>query len=211
MADSILNLTRTQDRLMIKPNWVQPIESTFDFYREIYGYSGTVTNIFNLSKNYSHQVTYTFTNLNSEDEFNLTHFFCLHRGRCRRFWVPLWYNAFKLNIAVSAGDNILTIINNNFYRVDRGYDRIFLLLKNGDLITRSVTLVLKGLNNTENILLDSPIDRDIGLTDYTFFGKFLLSRFMDDKMDLKYNSDTGSSCQLSIKELPFEYIEEEES
>lgn len=208
--NSWLNLSRTRDRFLMRPNWIRSPEKNFDFYRELYEFAGTVLDIYGLGDNYSVQISYGFDWLNKEDENKIIEFFCNHRGKHHRFWLPVWENPFTLQSNINENDTVISIRNVGFNLVDRGYEHIFFWMKDGAWLSRSCIAIV-GNGNTEDILLHDAIDRDISSDDYWFFGKLKLVRFNDDSLKLKHKNDSVSSCQLDFIELPFEYGLEVES
>jgi len=210
ITDSWGGLSRTTDRFLMKPNWLNAQANNFDFNREITEFVNTVSEIYRLGQDAAFNLTYRFTNLTRADEHYITSFFTNHRGKHKRFWIPLWKNMYTLSSSISTGDGIISIRNVGFHLVDRGYERIFIELKNGYQISRKVTAVLQnGL--TEDLILDGTIDRDITQDDIKYFSRLLLVRFTDDSLELKYSTDSTSSIELSFLELTNEYELESES
>ena len=210
MSDSWLNLSRTPDRFLLRPNWKTSPKSIFDDNRELIQFTGTVLDIYNLGDKIGRTITYGYTNVNREDEYYLVNFFCNHQGKLRRFWLPEWKNAFVLYENISAGDTTITIENCFFSLVDQGYERIFIELKNGDILSRSVSAVIAS-GYLEYIHLNNTIDRDISIDDIRYFGRLLLVRFDDDILNLSFRSDSVTKCSCTFKELPHEYGVEVES
>jgi len=208
--DSWGGLSRTTDRFTKKPNWIQASAVDFDYNRELIEFSGTQLDIYRLSQDAPFSLSYKFTNLSREDEYYIANFFCEHRGKHKRFWIPLWKNMFTLINDIANGDGIITIPNVGFHLIDRGYERIFIELKNGYQISRKVTAVLAdGLN--ENLILDTNMDRVITQDDIKYFSRLLLVRFNDDGLQTKYKADSKSEIELTFYELTNEYELEVES
>ena len=210
MADNWLNLSRTTDRFLSKPNWIREPKAGFDDNREIMQYAGTVIDIYNLGDSISKRYVYGYTNMSMSSIYYIVNFFCEHRGKHSRFWLPVRKNNFVLVSAISQGDRIITIENCYFNLIDQGYGRIFIELKNGDYISRSVSAVVPG-TTTEDILLNDGMDRNIGLDDILFFGSLILTRFDSDSLDMDFHSDQVNSCELGFVELVHEYGLEVES
>ena len=151
-------------------------------------------------------MAYGYTNVDREDYYYITDFFINHQGKLQRFWLPVWKNAFELVSDISSGDNIITIRNVYFNLIERGYERIFIELKNGDFITRSIMTVVDD-GDEENMFLNTSINRDISINDIKFSGRLMLVRFDDDDLDIDHRSDAVTEIQLNFKELPHEYGE----
>ena len=145
--------------------------------------------------------------MNRETEQELVNFFCQHRGKHRRFWLPIWKNSFTLATPINNGDRVIEIDQCYFHLVDRGYERIFIELTNGAFISRSISVVIDN-GTTEDLRLDTPMDRDITQDSIRYFGRILLVRFDTDELDLSFMSDDKTECVLKFKELTKEYGEE---
>lgn len=206
MPDSIANLTRTTDLFSLKPNWAETPKIDFEFYREVIQFVQTSINIYDLGEDTPSMMVYGYTNVNREDYYYITDFFINHQGKLQRFWLPVWKNAFELVSDISSGDNIITIRNVYFNLIERGYERIFIELKNGDFITRSIMTVVDD-GDEENMFLNTSINRDISINDIKFSGRLMLVRFDDDDLDIDHRSDAVTEIQLNFKELPHEYGE----
>lgn len=208
MSDSWQGLTRTTYKWLLQPDWNTTPSMSTNFNRTLTKYDFTGVDLYELSANYPLSIQYGYTNLTKEDEYKIINLFNTRKGRLKRFWLPMWKNEFKLVSAVTAGDNILTV-NNTFWRkIDQGYERIFIQLKNGDYISRKISAVIQDGAN-ENIILETTINRDIALSDVKYFSRLLLVRLDDDNLNMNYQSHLVSDCTLNFFELVDEYAEEE--
>jgi len=206
--DSIANLSRTSDLFRLKPNWMDTPKVDFEFYREVIQFVQTSIDIYNLGEGVPSMMSYGYLNVDREDYYYIVDFFVNHQGKLQRFWLPVWKNAFELTADISSGDSIITIRNVYFNLIERGYERIFIELKNGDFITRSIMTVVSD-GDDENIFLNTAIGRDISTSDIKYFGRLMLVRFDADELPIDYRSDKVTEIELGFIELPHEYEEVE--
>jgi len=210
MANDWQDLTRTTTVFTRKPNWVENPISTFDTNSEFINYPGTQMDIYNLSNSIGYEITYRYSNLTKDDEYYIINFFINRQGMLKRFWLPWWKNSFRLAQNVSIDDSVITIQHCRYNKIDQGYERIFILLKTGDYISRKVVAVVENYNY-ESIILQTPMNKNINQDDILFFGRLLLVRFADDELNLDFSNNKISDLSIKYKELPNEYELEEES
>jgi len=206
MADDWKNLSITTNKFLVKPDWSEAPSSDFDDLRELLEYPGTITEITNISNKVSRRLKYKYTNLSKDIEYTITEFFINRKGKYSNFWVPIWKNQFTLYTDIHNGDAVLSVSPCGFYRIDQGYELIFFQLKNGDYISRLVDVVVN-MGTYEDIILKSPMTRDILQSDIVFFGRLLLARFDNDELIFNFYNNTMSECTLTFQELTNEYEE----
>lgn len=206
MADSLLDLCQTTDLFTYPHNWVSTVEQDVDFMRTIIQYTGTPGKIKNLSDDIPVNVGLSFTNLTKTSEYDLLKFFCDHRGRCNRFWLPIPEQYYVMAADALIGSNEINIAIHGEYTFFRGYERMFMILTNGDMLTRRI-LDFDCLGSNNNIMtIESVLDRNIAVTDVLLFGKLILCRFDQDEVQFTHENNIISSCALSFQELTKEYI-----
>lgn len=208
MPNDLQGLGSTNKIFIREPNWIVNPKSNFDFSREMNQFVGTTLNIYNLTNSVASDFSYTYSSLSKENEYYFTNFFCDRRGKFKKFWLPYWKNPFTLQSDISLGDSVLTIDSANYNLIDQGYERIFIKLKTGSIISREVLAVVNN-GTSEDIFLKTVINMNIKISEIKFFSRLLLVRFNQDEMEIKYYSDNKSDVQFSFKELPFEHDERE--
>jgi len=139
-----------------------------------------------------------------QEQHTLIDFFTARYGRWRRFWIKHPESAFKLKLAANSGATGIYCDRNRFDLVYQGYERIYIEMSNGDLIVRKVTACVDTANSTY-LALDSPLDRDVTLTNHTRVGRYMVSRFNNDRMSLKFASSLVATAALVVMELVGEY------
>ena len=205
MADSLLDIGG-ESIFPLSPNWATKPKQSLIINRFLKEYPGTATEMETLNEETPIKQEWSFSVYNKADELTLLEFIHDHKGRIIRFWVKYQSQSFILSQAVSVSSSIMYVEHNEFQLSAEGYERIFIEMNNGDIITRHVTAVTEV---GDELLLDltSIIDRDIGLDDYITISRLLLVRFDDDDFSFKIDTDKISDIDLRFYELVKEYSE----
>jgi hypothetical protein len=209
VADSLLDINYpTVPLLATTPNWATRPSSKMAMTRRLVGHFGTSHQLISLTDDcpLTFEAGYTFVD-KSEDNTIIT-FFIARRGRVQRFWVFHPHRLFRLKVAASNASDFMGCYPNDFHLQYQGYERIYIRMNDGDILTRAVTAA--SYNEGEDRLdltLDSNLDRDIGLTEYDVLGRCLLVRFDTDTLRLRALTDSIGEAKLSFAELVQEYSE----
>jgi len=187
--------------LSIKPDWISRPSMDFPFGRDVVQYDAATTRYRPLTTNLPWQVRANWTNLERSEEYSLIDFFCRHHGMHQRFWFEVPEQYYRLGEYIYYGDTQVSMADSNFQYVYQGYERFFMLLKNGLKLARK--LVSKVYDWIYEV--STAFGIDIALEDVSIFGRYLLCRFDQDEIALNYTSPGVSDCGLSIRELPHEY------
>lgn len=201
MADSLLDLGSTTTLFATKPDYADGVGSGLaDMGRDlIQGNLGRRQTRLRTTE-VPLRVAYRFAMLTKSDEYDLVEFFCARRGMNKRFWLPLWNQAFVLKSAIAKLSYTFEIEDNNFDEVVKYYERIFIYTTTGDMITRKI------LTRTGNVYtVETAFDRDIALTDVLYFGRLLMARFDQDELEVRHVTNTISEAEVNFVELPKEY------
>jgi len=205
MADSIEDLVHTTDRWMVKPNWVTKPNRDFTLNRDTLNKDGTRYTLYSISDYLEHSWGYEFLVPDKETEFAILYFFSRRRGRHKRFWTPVWKNTFTLHTGITMFDGYCDVEDRRFANVYQGYERLFILLTNGNLITRQITAVTTPEDGVERFTVATVFDRDIAITDIAYFGRFMLCRMNADTLTMNHKTCHVSTHALRLKELVREY------
>jgi hypothetical protein len=203
MADELYNL----ESISIFPfthNWVNNIGIEYQMNRDTTQFFGTGTDILIYSSLHNLFFSIDLTLKTKEDIYNLLDFFNTKKGQLQKFWVYGSRNEFELAIDKPAMSNDLYIYDNGFDLNFYGNERIYLQLKNGDILTRLVTNVSK-VSNTLKLEV-STIVREIEKEDILQFGRIYLCRFAKDVLNLNYKTENICSTQLDFVEVIKEYV-----
>lgn len=203
MADNLLGISPINDIFRVKPTWSK-ITDNFDYTVEIFKLVGTVQEIHKWSDYVSHKLKMDFVSLDKIEEKTLYDFYIGKKGKLNKFWTLSFKSDFILTADSAA--NVLIVENNDFDKVFKGYERIFILMKDGDLITRKILSVTDGPTENElQITVETNFDRIITSTNYRYIGFLFLCRFDTDELNLKYINNSVTDVQLSFMELVNEY------
>lgn len=189
-----------------RPNWAETPKWKIQATSILTQYPGTSMELADKSLPIPKRRTLTYSNFTKELEFEMTSFFYSHFGRKQKFWQPSWDVSFKAYEDIQNGATQIKICTSNFYMVSQGYERFFMLLFNGDMISRQITEVTKQ-NEYEVLHLKTEMDRSIALDEIELMCLFLLGRFDMDALIFRHDTDTISSVAWEFIELIREYPE----
>ncbi len=205
MADDLQNLGGVQ----IFPfyiNWAMEPSTQIALPRKIIAYPGTAQTMVGYIEETPITWDAQINVFNKEDEYTLLDFFNSVRGRNLRFWIQHPKSAFDLVDPPGAGATTYVCAPNAAEDIWLGQERVYLLLKNGDLITRHITAANYN-EATDKLSLEftTPTDRAITLDDYWRMGRFLLCRLDEDELEVEHFNDNSSQVKLRFYELVKEY------
>jgi len=202
MADDIQDLG-TEERLTIRPNWASPNQIELTTSRDIVSFPSTVVDIFLFSELYKNKIKFKYLCEDKEVEYALIDFYNSRKGRLERFWIQGYKEEFILSQAISNTDTIINIHDNGFDLIYKGHERLYIELKNGDLITRKITNVAKV--GTELQLTVTAITQDIAMSEVGVFGRIYLVRLDKDVLETVFNNSTIAEVELDFVEVVREY------
>jgi hypothetical protein len=188
------------------PNWARDPSTEIVMLRRVISERGTPHRLVQLEKDVPINFETEFVCTSKAEEKAVLAFFHGCRGRVKQFWIEHPRSLFDLKRSAPNGSSQLACINNNFDKQYCGYERFYMIMNNGDLITRKITGAEYDKNDDELILsFTGDTDRDINLGDYQRMGRLLLVRLDSD--DLTIRMETPSICTFSLKfvELVNEY------
>ncbi len=119
--------------------------------------------------------------------------------------MPSWISAFTLKAEIPIATNEIKVKHVNFQKVYSGFERIRLLLSNGDTIVRKVVDVIETDPTEEVLTVDTVFDRTVALGTVVLFDMFVLCRSDIDSFRLKHSSSGVSECDVRVMELIREY------
>lgn len=206
MSDSLLDIGVGEYIFPLTPNWVTLPTNNFMITRYLFEYRGTSSKIEEQNEEVPIIFQARFDTSDKENEYDLIEFFHNTYGRTKRFWIRYPKTMFDLTEAAANGNDFLRCQPDNFQLIHAGHERIYILMNDGDIITRHVTGASYSEANDEVTLnLATAIDRDVTLTNYTEIGRFLLVRFDSDEFVLKLDSDNRVQMAQKFQELVRDY------
>jgi hypothetical protein len=142
------------------------------------------------------------------DEYDLIDFFYNHRGRWAKFWMRSTVREFTLKEnALSGSGAIITYVNGAHLQY-QGYERIYIVMNNGDVLSRKVgNVTYDDVNEKYTLTLTTNLDRDLETDNHFLIARLLLGRFDEDSLILDYETDGVSEQVFTFQELVKEYSE----
>lgn len=207
MADNLLGLG-SEPIFPLSLNWVTNPRTGMILSRNILQKRGTVQLLGSFTDLVPQNFQASYLLFNKEDEYNFLEFIHNQRGKNKRFWIFHPKQSFILKEIASLGSSVLICYPNRAYSSYQGFERIWIGMENGDLISREIFSVTHDdLVGEMTLSFTDPLDREITLTNYYGIGRVLLVRFEEDEFSCKIQTDTVSQIDLNFYELVKEYSE----
>jgi len=159
--------------------------------------------------------SFTFTNRKELNDF--IDFWYDRKGALKRFWIPCWFNEFKLVEPIEKSSSEAKVYLTNLALRNDEHLRVFLFIYKGDLseselIVRKITdIVVDTENKIETLYFDNVVNRKIYPQEVTIFGRVLLVRFGETGIELQCffarTNELHVKVSCNFLELPSEYEE----
>jgi len=159
--------------------------------------------------------SFTFTNRKELNDF--IDFWYDRKGALKRFWIPCWFNEFKLVEPIEKNSSEAKVYLTNLALRNDEHLRVFLFIYKGDLseselIVRKINdIVVDTIHKTETLYFDSVLNRKVYPQEVTIFGRVLLVRFSENGIELRCFFTKANELYVrascSFLELPSEYEE----
>lgn len=187
-------------------NWRSSPTHDFDFARTVLEFPGSSHQVIQLKEETPQRFGFLVSMFSKEKEYNLLDKFLSFGGRFKRFWLLSPLNLFTLAGVYGSGVNLLTVLYNNFDF--RGFERIAIVMKGGDLLTHEISSVDVDVDANEiDLNLDTSTDRALSDSDIKRFTLLHLMRLDIDSLEITHLSAKASECNLKFVELVQEYAE----
>jgi len=189
-------------------DWVSTPKTEMVLSKNVIQQMGTVQTLGSYTDDVPQSFNGQFTIESKLVESNFLTFIHEQRGKNNRFWFLHPKQSFVLKTLAASGVSTVICEPNRAYSSYEGYERIWIGMNNGDILTRHVFSVTNNAPLGEMTLnLSTNLDREVNLTNHYAIGRCLLVRFDDDKFDFKIITDIVSRMNLRFFELPLEYSE----
>jgi hypothetical protein len=193
-----------------KLDWGVEPQSMFGMHRRVIRYPGTIHSIESINP----WVPMEFkgvVHLHSQKEIGeFQDWFETTLGRVNKFWIKYYQNSFTLYEDVALASSFYRIVPNQYYINFQGHERVFMDLINGDVITRHVTAVVEESSEPPlyyQLTIATTSDRVIATTDVVKFGRLMLVRLDQDRVDIEFENRQMATAELSFREMIHEYDE----
>ena len=131
-----------------------------------------------------------------------------HSGRLNRFWVKHPQMSFTQKGDYGTGAVKINVERNQFDWIYQGYERLYIEMPNGDIITRKIDSVVENVGADRLELSFTPaLDRNILTSQKAKIGRLLLMRMDHDQFSYKILTDEISEITTRFVELLYEYLE----
>jgi len=192
----------------LSPNWKEEPSSKIALSRDLISFPGTAHHIASITDDGPISFEAAFTTFTPAELSTALTFFVARRGRVNRFWVKHPYRSFKLKVDAGSGDGIIHCYPNDFETQYQGYERIYIVMSDGDTLAREITAAAYDAGNDRlSLSLNTVLDRDVTTTNHVIIGRYLLARFDADALELELVTDFVTNFSLSFYELVKEYDE----
>jgi hypothetical protein len=190
------------------PNWTTTPNSEIALARTLLQYRGSAQRLIPFTDDVPISFEAKFTTYIKEDEYSLLDFWNERKGKNERFWSYHPKIAFELKRDIGSGATALVCLHNYAESQYQGYERIYIIMNDGDILTRHVTNVsYDDLLDELTVEISTALDRDVNLDNHARIGRLLLSRFDEDEMSLTHRSDLATETDFRFYELVKEYDE----
>jgi len=191
-----------------EPSWSRLPETSISISRIITQYRATSQQIDQITADSPIAFRAGFQVVTKAEEYELLDFFNGRRGRNKRFFIAHPKTHFFLKSTSLNGSTALTCEPNRSNIQYQGYERIYVIMNTGDILSRRVTQVVYNSGTDDiTVTISTPLDRDLTTLNHARIGRFLLARFDDDEMTQQIQSDTVSEIEFPFVELVNEYSE----
>jgi len=211
MADELnglggLPILRTfpDNKLYVESNATQNVRYLLNSV--VIEFPGTTQEFFLASEERPHAYGFNFKWLDKASEKIFLDFQEARQGRHSKFWFQLPTNFFTFSAKAFATTKKIFVTRNRFSEFFRGFERIYVRKKDGDLITDHVLTIDQGPAPGEITLnLTTDLLADIEITDVQNCSLLLLARFNKDIFSCSHFSSRVGVVATEILELVKEY------
>jgi len=185
-------------------NWGTLPDYDFDTARQEVAYKGTVTAVEEFTPERPHKLEFEIQLRDHSEQFDFLEQFHAVLGMHNRAWLVLPLTMFRLVTQATATDTVIEVARCEFDY--RGFERIAILLKDGDLITRAITASNFDENSgTLFLSFADGLDRVIAPDDVLSIATMPLIRLGLDAVTLEHDTDGVASVSVKVVELVNEY------
>ena len=185
-------------------NWRENVKYNFETSIKIIEFTGTAIEIEANSQETPQNFGFKILFGDKESEFNFLEKFAVFKGRYKRFYFPLPITSFTLVATAASGQRKILVEDNQFDKLFRGFEKLAVIQKNGDIITDKIISAVKLVNDIE-LTIESDLDRELTLSNVDYITFCILCRLGKDELRVTYASDSVSETEIDLVELPLEY------
>lgn len=183
-------------------NWTQDLQTKVLQARTLYKTAGTIVTPLQQSLERPKQLEKGFV-LEGAEIYQMIDFWNNRQGRYNKFWLYGEYTSFRVIQDISAGDLSIACAYNQFEKIYKGYERLYIKTVAGDYYTRKISSAVKTAGNL--VLGMTATSTNITVSDVEIIGRILLVRFEEDSLKVKYISRDVAEVSVAFTELVQEY------
>lgn len=200
MVDSLLDLGSVE-LWRIGADWRENPSCDIEFSRQNLEYEGGSheQNLFS-SLRLQKYVFSVYMDGKAEEKTLIEKFISLS-GRAGKFWLPGLTDRFVAWEDIESADEEILVYSNHWDFVDES--RFFIVLNNGDWISRKIT-GYEHIGDESRIDFGDAIGRDIWRDEIERFGLLHLCRLENDVLEIKQYGKAWSVAKIGVVEIPFE-------
>jgi len=204
MADSILDLGG-YSLLNIDYAKNDGIQFKAEASRSIIRDPGGVNDVYYFSNSQPLRFSVSFVGMELAEVYEILSLFHTVKGRYMPFWLAAQIRTVE-PIATFSTD-VVPVCPTSFPDAYKGYERLFLLLTNGDRIVRKITAANTGLNpgDPDSLALSSGVGRTITVAEIVEASILLFGRFDTDDIEVTYLTSGIAEAVMEFLELTEEY------
>jgi len=201
MSD-VLNGLGTTALYKLEHNWKVEPQSEFRNSLKFNEFSGTIQSLDIYSEDSPRKLNLTGSCYNKVEEKEVIEFVEDVKGRYKRFWIRSPLDEFTLLGSYSISDTYVSCSLNDYEY--KGYERIYIEMKNGDIVTGEIDSITESTNLEIN--LKNAIGYTFTSSDVVRCSLLLLCRLDIDGIIFKYFSDLHLDFNIELFELIAEDI-----
>lgn len=187
-----------------EPNRQITIDRSYARLVDVVDYGSGVRSRVSKDKKPAVVFNYTFDCIGKKEINNVKSFFNNMRGMTDEFLVSTFSNDMKLARNISAGENTLIIKNTGvgtYYLNNAQKSMIIFYLSDGTKEIRKIVNVLYNTEETERLVIDSPLNRDLNVQDIQSIQFLSHARFNSDSIEFEYETDEYARANTEIRIL----------
>lgn len=211
--DTILTITNSIDNfeeyqglkvLTDEPNRRVTINRAYSRLTDIIDYGSGVRARVTKDKKPAVVFNYTFDCIGKNEISNIKAFFNNMRGMADEFLVSTFTADMKLAEPIGATDTTLVIENTGvgtYYFNNNQKDHVIFYLSDGTTEIRQIINVLGNDNNTERLIIDSPFNKNLDISQVNSIQFLSNARFNSDTIQFEYETDEYARATIEIRIL----------
>ena len=188
------------DVLTRQPNWVRPLDNTFDYQFDVMDQTtGVITwdqteQFPRIMRRYSWLLT------SREQILDFRELLGRLRGQAKTLWIPSWHLDFTVVSPIGSADGFIAVNDNLFEQMvglDPARNRICLRTEDGQVFYRALTGVSE-VGGETRLTIDTPLGVSVAVANVRALHLLMRSRLATDKVDIQWRSDEVATVETTF-------------